>query len=275
MKIKKKSGIIVEFDNTKLIASLINSGASITVAKRILNEIQPQLYNGITSKKVYALAFQKLKSVSHANAARYSLKNGIFALGPAGFYFEKFIARIFEVQGYDVITNLFLEGKCVSHELDVLVKKDNHVSMVECKFHSSQDAKTDVKVPMYILSRFNDLNKKSYTIFKKEEQITNCWLVTNSKFTSEAIKFAECSGLKLLSWDHPFQNGIKNIVNHYNIYPITCLTTLTAAEKELLLLQDMLTVYDLMHFEDSFEKLKLSENRMKRIKEECNQLLNR
>ena len=78
MKIKKKSGQIVEFDNTKLIASLVNSGASITVAKKILQEIQPQLYNGITSNKVYALAFQRLKLISKANAARYSLKNGIF-----------------------------------------------------------------------------------------------------------------------------------------------------------------------------------------------------
>lgn len=275
MKIKKKSGQIVEFDNTKLIASLVNSGASITVAKKILQEIQPQLYNGITSNKVYALAFQRLKLISKANAARYSLKNGIFALGPAGFYFEKFISRLFEVQEYQVKTNIFLKGKCVSHELDVLLKKEAHVSMVECKFHSSQEAKTDVKVPMYILSRFNDLNKMTYTIFKKEEMISVCWLVTNSKFTTEAMKFGECSGLKLLSWDYPFQAGIKDLVNHYKVYPITCLTTLTAAEKEMLLLQDILTVYDLMHFQDSFYKLKISENRMKRIKEESNQLLNR
>ncbi|MCO6162360.1 restriction endonuclease [Flavobacterium sp. NRK F7] len=275
MKIKKKSGQIVPFDNTKLITSLVNSGASVTDAKKILQEIQPQLYNGIPSNKVYALAFRKLKSISKANAARYSLKNGIFELGPTGFYFEKFISRIFELQGYEVITNVFLEGRCVSHEVDILVKKNMYLGMVECKFHSSQDAKTDVKVPMYILSRFNDLNKKAVDVFQKEEIISTCWLVTNSKFTTEAIKFAECSGLKLLSWDYPFQAGIKDVVNHYKVYPITCLTTLTAAEKELLLLQDILTVYDLMHFQNSFHKLKISENRMKRIKEESNQLLNR
>ena len=38
--------------------------------------------------------------------------------------------------------------------------------MVECKFHGSQDAKTDVKVPMYILSRFNDLKDKDFQLFK-------------------------------------------------------------------------------------------------------------
>ena len=79
------------------------------------------------------------------------------ALGPAGFYFEKFIAKFFEIEGFETITNLSLDGKCVSHEIDVLIKKDKIVSMVECKFHGSQDVKTDVKIPMYILSRFNDL----------------------------------------------------------------------------------------------------------------------
>lgn len=275
MKVKKNSGEIVEFDKAKLVKSLVSSGASLRTAKQILHDIQPKLFDGISSKKVYSLAFQKLKIVSKANAARYSLKNGITALGPAGFYFEKFIARIFELQGYQVITNVFLVGNCVSHELDVLVKKDSHIGMIECKFHTSLGAKTDVKVPMYILSRFNDLNKKKHAIFANNEQISKCWLTTNSKFTSEAVKFAECSGLELLSWDYPLGNGIKDLVNRFNSYPITCLTTLTSAEKEILLLQDILTVYDLLHHEKSFEKLKLSETRMKNVKVESNQLLNK
>lgn len=197
------------------------------------------------------------------------------ALGPAGFYFEKFIARIFELQGYQTQTNVFLEGNCISHELDVIVKKDSHVAIIECKFHGSQENKTDVKIPMYILSRFNDLNKKTYTVFEKEAHISKCWLITNSKFTSEAVKFATCSGLELLSWDYPVNSSLKDFVNQFNIYPVTCLTTLTAAEKEILLLQGILTVYDLVHHERKFDKLKLSETRMKNVLNESNQLLNK
>jgi len=32
--------------------------------------------------------------------------------------------------------------------------------MVECKFHAGREATSDVKVPLYILSRFNDLKEK-------------------------------------------------------------------------------------------------------------------
>ena len=274
MKVKKYSGEIVSFKEEKLIKSLVSSGADIQTAKEILEMIQPRLYDGIPSKIIYKLAFQKLKSISKAHAARYGLKNGIMALGPAGFYFEKFISRLFELQGYNTIRNVFLEGKCTSHEIDVLIKKDNLVAMVESKFHGNQEVKTDVKIPMYILSRFNDLKRTETTVFSSNDFITKCWLVTNNKFTSEAIKFGECSGLSLLSWDHPMGNALKDLVKKYKVYPITCLTTLTIAEKEVLLLQDILTVYNLIHNKNGFAKLKLSQSRLKNVQNECNQLLN-
>lgn len=275
MKIKKYSGEIVEFDKEKLIRSLMNAGSERGIAEQILFEITPQLHEGITSKKIARLAFQKLKSRSKAIAARYNLKSGLIALGPAGFYFEKFIARLFELQGFQTRCNVFVDGNCVSHELDVIVKKDNHLAMVECKFHSGQENKSDVKVPMYILSRFNDLNQNQYRFFETDEQLTKCWIVTNNKFTSEAIKFGECSGIQMLSWDYPNGKSLKNLTQEFRLYPITCLTTLTAAEKELLLLQDVLTVYDLTHHPKKFKNLRISQSRMKNILTECQQLLHK
>lgn len=273
MKIKKYSGEIVDFDKEKLIKSLIIVGSERRIAEQILFEITPQLYEGITSKKIARLAFQKLKSRSKALAARYNLKSGLIALGPAGFYFEKFIARLFELQGFLSRSNVFVEGNCVSHELDVIVKRDNHLAMVECKFHSGQETKSDVKVSMYILSRFNDVNSNQYRFFETDEQLTKCWIVTNNKFTLDAIKFAECSGIQMLSWDYPYGKSLKNLTQEFRLYPITCLTTLTAAEKELLLVQDILTVYDLTHQPKKFKNLRISQSRMKNILAECQQLL--
>ncbi len=275
MKIKKYSGEEVQFDQEKLIRSLIASGATREIALEVINEITSKLYEGISSRKIFRLAFQRLKNRSKATAARYNLKSGIMALGPAGFYFEKFIARIFELEGYQTRTNVFVEGNCISHELDVLIKKDNHVAMIECKFHGSYGIKSDVKVPMYILSRFNDVNKKGYKLFSLGDMISKCWLVTNNRFTTDALEFAICSGLSLMSWDYPEGESLRDRVNKFNVYPITCLTTLTMAEKEILLMEDVLTVYDLMHYQKAFSVLKLSQSRMKNVKQECTQLLNR
>jgi hypothetical protein len=146
--------------------------------------------------------------------------------------------------------------------------------MVECKFHGSQDAKTDVKVPMYILSRFNDLKGREFQLFKSNYSIQNCWITTNNRFSEEALKFAVCSKLSLLSWDYPKGNSLKNKIDLNNIYPVTCLTTLTMAEKDKLLVQDIITALDLIQQADWLSKIELSPNRIKNVLLEANQLCN-
>ncbi len=274
MKVTKFSGELVDFDRKKLMISLKKSGADGETVSKIMQHIEGGLYEGIPTKKIYRAAFQHLKSFSNVHAARYNLRTALQALGPAGFFFEKFIARIFEFDGYKVQTNLLLDGKCVSHEVDIAIKKCEQVAMVECKFHGSQDAKTDVKVPMYILSRFNDLKDRDFQLFKNNYSIQNCWITTNNRFTDDAVKFANCSKLSLLSWDYPKGNSLKNKIDLNQIYPVTCLTTLTMAEKDKLLVQDIITALDLIQHADWLSKIELSPSRIKNVLLEANQLCN-
>lgn len=274
MKIIKQSGHVVDFDREKLKHSLLKSGAKKEVVEDVLREIESKVYEGITTRKIYKLAFSLLKKSANSHAARYNLRTAIQKLGPAGFFFEKFIARLFESEGFITKTNLLLEGKCVSHEIDVVVKKKEVISMVECKFHSSNDKVTDVKVPMYILSRFNDLKDKKYTIFSKSDSITNCFIVTNNRFTSEARTFSECYGLKLLSWDYPYDISLRKRIDKDNLYPITCLTTLTMSEKDKLLVLEIILVVELIKSPEVLEKIGISNMRKKNILKESSELCN-
>jgi len=274
MKVTKYSGELVHYDKQKLINSLEKSGASSAVISSILAIIETKLYEGIPSKQIYKLAFQLLKkNSSNVHAARYNLRTGILKLGPAGFFFEKFIAKVFQEQQFETKTNLTLNGNCVSHEIDVLLKKQDRISMVECKFHSGQDVKSDVKIPMYILSRFNDLKSKKHLLFLPNEIISQCILVSNNRFTTDAIQFGTCSGIQMLSWDYPPNNGIKDFVDLFGIYPITCLTTLSQFEKDKLLILDCITVKDLIVNPSHLHALEISHNRIKNILKEANQLL--
>jgi transcriptional regulator NrdR family protein len=85
MKIVKHSGNIVDFNRDKLKSSLLKSGANKHVVDDILLEIDKQIYEGISTKKIYKLAFGLLKKVSNSNAARYNLRTALQMLGPAGF----------------------------------------------------------------------------------------------------------------------------------------------------------------------------------------------
>jgi hypothetical protein len=274
MKVTKYSGEVVTFDKDKLKKSLLKSGASESSVNEVLLAVEKVVYDGIPTKKIYKLAFQLLKKISNVHAAKYNLRSAIIALGPAGFYFEKFMAKIFEFEGFQTLTNQTLNGKCVTHEVDIILKKDKKITMVECKFHSSHQVKTNVKVPMYILSRYNDLNTQEYTFFNQKDRMSNCWIVTNNRFTEDAIQFAKCSNLELLSWNYPYENSLKNKVDSYHIYPVTALTTLTALEKDKLLIQNIITAKDLIENDDWLNKIGLSQKRIVNVLKEANQLCN-
>jgi hypothetical protein len=54
-------------------------------------------------------------------------------------------------------TGIILEGKCVTHEIDVKAKKDQLLYLMECKYKNQGGVSVDVKVPLYINSRFEDV----------------------------------------------------------------------------------------------------------------------
>jgi ATP cone domain/Restriction endonuclease len=272
MKIIKHSGDIVDFDRSKLKLSLMKSGANENIVDGVIKSIEKEIYEGISTKRIYKLAFSLLKKASNAHAARYNLRTAIELLGPAGFFFEKYIARLFTSEGYQTKTNLILQGKCISHEIDVMIKKDNVIAMVECKFHERRESNSDVKVPLYILSRFNDLKEKQHKIFSNKDAISKCWIITNNRFTADAVIFATCSNLNLLSWDYPNNNNLRTKIDTNNLYPITCLTTLSIAEKNKLLILDIIMVKEIINNAESLEKIGLSENRIKNALKEASEL---
>lgn len=272
MKIVKHSGDIVEYNPEKLKTSLMKSGASNAEVESIMQSIQSEIYEGISTKKIYKLAFALLKKNNNSNAARYNLREAIRLLGPAGFFFEKYIARIFASENYRTITNLTLEGKCVSHEIDVLIKKEDSIAMVECKYHAGRDVASDVKVPMYILSRFNDIRERHHPIFDTKDIISKCWIVTNNRFTTDAITFAKCSGLSMLSWNYPVDNNLKTKNDTCNLYPVTCLTTLSIAEKDKLLILDIILAKEIVNNSDCLDRIGLSSIRIKNVLKEASEL---
>lgn len=269
MKIIKHSGDIVDYNSEKLKNSLLKSGASHLVVKDILHQLEQEIFEGMSTKQIYKLAFGLLKKASNSHAARYNLRQAIQLLGPAGFFFEKFVARLFQAEKYEAQTNLTLQGKCVSHEIDVLTQKNNIVAMVECKFHAHREAVSDVKVPMYILSRFNDLKEKPFQLFGKKQAISKCWIVTNNRFSSDAVTFGSCSGLNMLSWDFPLDHNLRTKIDNNHLYPVTCLTTLSLIEKDKLLILDVILVKEIISRSDCLEKIGLSPNRIKNVLKEA------
>lgn len=272
--VTKASGEKVLFSVGKLRLSLLKSGADEEQADEVIRQLVPELTPGISTKKIYRKAFAILKRISSTAAARYSLKQGIMELGPSGFPFEKFVAEILRAQGYLTEIGVFIDGHCVRHEIDVLAVKDGRRVMIECKYHNLKRNKSDVKIPMYIHSRFKDVEKVWPSENEFEIRFHEVWVMTNTRFTEDAIRFASCMQMKLIGWDYPHKGGLKDIVDSYRLYPLTTLTTLTKAEKQRLLDLKIVLCSELLHHEDLLHRAGLNEERAKRVMKEVEDLCN-
>lgn len=270
--ITKASGEVVPFSADKLRNSLHRSGASDEVIELIVAEMEKQLYSGITTKKVYLDAYKLLKKYSKSHAAKYKLKQAIMELGPTGFPFEIFISEILRHQGYKVKVGEIVKGHCVNHEIDVIAEKENHKYMIECKFHNQSGINCDVKVPLYIHSRFQDVEKKWVEVPGNGDKFHQGWVVTNTRFTADAIQFGKCIGLNLLGWDFPEKNSLRMQIDKSGLYPVTCLTTLTKVEKQFLLDKKLVLSKEIIKNSSLLSKLNISDLRMNNILKEVGQL---
>jgi len=260
----KADGSRVLFEIEKLKNSLRHAGAGQDDIQAICEIIEKELVDGTNTKHIYQKAFQILKRRSEGIASRYKLKRAITELGPSGYPFEQYIAEIFRHQGYEVETNVFMQGKCIQHEIDVRATKGTETLLIECKFHNNTSAKSDVKVPLYMLSRFNDIADN----MSGNGQEYSGWIITNTRFTEEAEKFGECAPLKLISWDYPEKGSLKERIELSGLHPITCLVNLSKKQKEQLLKKRIVIGRNLLNEELNLQKIGLSETKIKRLKRE-------
>lgn len=253
--IRKASGDMEPFSSEKLRRSLQRSGAADNVIEPILNDVESWIYDGISSRKIYDRAFALLRKKTLSVASRYKLKNALMEMGPTGHPFEHFAGQVFKALGYNVEVAQILQGHCVTHEVDVIASKEKSRMFIECKYYLTTDKNANVQVPLYIRSRVDDIIKKQSTIPEFAGYTFSGGVVTNTRFTSDAMTYGECSGLKLLSWDYPVGNGLKEIIDREKIFPITVLTKLSTQDKQRLMGQGIVTCRQILETPETLDSL--------------------
>lgn len=275
IEIIKSSGEKAKFSLDKLRNSLKHSGASHNLVEEIVARVRDELYQGISTREIYNRAYALLKKEKNSVfASKYKLKKAIYELGPTGFPFERFVSAVLEYSGFSTKVGVIMDGICVTHEIDVVAEKKGRTAIIECKFHGEEGRNCNVKVPLYINSRYTDV--KTHWDTKKHE--TNSlelgWVVTNTRFTKDAIRYGKCVGLYLLSWDYPKNNGLKDRIDRLGLYPITVSTLLSNREKNFLLSRDVVLCRQLLKDKFYLDHLGVSTLRKVKIVDEIKQLCN-
>lgn len=273
-KIVKSGGETVRFSAGKLRKSLSHSGAPRDVVEAIVESVTGEAYEGMPTHEIFDRAFALLKSYRESCASRYKLKKAIYELGPTGFPFERFVSAVLSHSGFKTRSNQKYRGKCVSHEIDVVATNGEGTRLIECKFHSEPGKKCDVKVPLYIHSRFQDVlhyegaRRENQSVFKPG------WVVTNTRFTRDAQKYGTCVGLYLLSWDYPAENSLKRRIDRSGLYPVTVSPLLSENEKNLILDRGMVLCSEVLKAPGVLDQIGVSKSRKNRILAAFRQLCN-
>jgi len=258
----KRSGEREEFDRQKTRAGIMRAGATEDEAEVVLGKLLPELHEGITTEEIYRRVRQLLDV---HKAARYGLKKAILRLGPEGENFERFVARLFQKEGFETEVRLNLQGRCVCHEVDVVIKKDGKRSMVECKFHNSLGLKCSIQNALYTYARFLDL--------RQAHGFESAILATNTRFTSDVDRYARCVEMGLLGWRYPEEASLEKLIEKHLLYPTTVLD-MKRSDQAVLLDSGMLLVEDIVEREPDVRRL-LSSSSAEQLIVEARYLLHR
>ena len=239
----KRSGEKEEFDEAKVRTAILRSDATPEEADEILKRLKSELYDGITTEVIYRHVHQMLQG---RKAIKFGLKKAILRLGPEGENFERFMARVYEAEGYRTILRTSLNGKCVQHEVDIILENGQGRMMVECKFHNSLGLKSNIQCTLYTYARFLDL--------QSTQKLDRPCLATNTRFTTDAIQYAECVGMRLLGWRYPEGAGLEQLVEKHLLYPITILE-MHRADLGILLGAHFLLARDVLDRRGELERL--------------------
>jgi len=258
IQVKKASGEIEAFSEAKVRSSLKRAGAKPKVINQVLAQLIGKLHDGITTKEIYRQVFDLLNQYQAGQGYRYSLKGALMQLGPSGYPFEKFIARLLTHLGYQTQTQVIVTGKCIDHEIDVVATKDQQKFMIECKYHNRSGTKSRSKDALYTQARFNDL----------ADHFTQPWLVTNTKLTTSAIKYGQCQNMKLIAWRYPQKGSLEQLIETNNLHPLTCLTFLNHQDRQLLYQNGLVLCQDFAQTDDQkLSSLGLSSKAISQIRQ--------
>ncbi len=271
--VTKSDGTLEPIDYNKVSEALRRAGASRTLCEEVIESMKSRVYPNISSSKIYQLAFAELRELRPGAAARFALKTALMKLGPDGYPFETFVGSLLKGRGYVTELRQIIPGRCVKHEVDVVAHRPPipmHAAtkaIVECKFHNAPYMRCHVQSALYSWARFLDIHAQ-------DSSIDSVWLATNTKFSSDAIAYSDCVGLKLLGWGFPAHESIQVRIEENKLYPLTILPSLNRRTFDLLHAAGIILVKEYAATpNERLKKIGLSEREMEKLREDAHAVM--
>ena len=261
------------FSREKLCSSLTQIGAKEHVARHVCTLIDQSIQDEISTDEIFRRTRDYLYKIDPDLSALYALERGLSSLGPSGFAFEQYVAALFTEMGYQVQTNVYLKGEGVEHEIDVYAEKGNVVFISEAKYKNDFKLKTHIDHVMYADARLQDIRRRAKREGDPREYYM--WVITNTKFTDNAIHYAAHRDIQLLGWNYPPFINLMKLVSEKKLYPVTILPSITRSILKKLARKDLILVKYLIPFtpDDMMEQFGASRRLAQKLVSEIHELM--
>ncbi|MFB0543944.1 MAG: ATP cone domain-containing protein [Candidatus Bathyarchaeia archaeon] len=259
------------FQRKKVQRTLLRVGAPPEVAEKIARQIEEEAYEGITTKEILDMIFQRLEKYEPAVTFRKDLRTALGEMRPQP-DFEEYVRIVLRAHGYKVTSERVIQGFCVSHEIDGIAEKDGETIYLEVKHHSEPHIYTPFDVTLATKAKWDDI-KEGFKKGLNNQSFDRVLMVCNSRLTEHARKYSACVGIDHLGWNCPEGHGFDRFIEEKKLYPVTLLKSLTEEERDKLSDNGILTLRQLVR--DRFKIVNISESRISKLVEEAEKILER
>jgi len=230
--VTKADGTKQLFDREKVVSTCLRIGANREIAEAIAEKIEMKIYDGIETRKILRMIFRQLSK--HKPVVKYLIDlREALSLMKSKPDFERFIQILLSENGYEVIPNQIVRGKCVEHEVDSIARKDGETYIVEVKHHFSYHTLTGLDTSRIARAVFEDVTE-GFKLGLNNLKIDKAMIVCNTKFSEHAERYAQCRGIQLLGWNSPQDHNLRTMIEEKKLYPVTYLKGLDSATMEKL-----------------------------------------
>lgn len=236
----KADGTRQRFEKHKIMRTCLRAGSDKETAEYIAEEIRKKVSDGTTTHDIYKMILSYLAKTEKITAFLFRLREALSQLDSLSF--ELYVKKLLESYGYKCKWDVIVKGKCVEHQVDIIAQREE-LFLVECKHHVNPHRFCGLGNVLQLQARTEDINE-GYEIRKNKYNFNYSWIVTNTKFSEHAKKYARAKDMRLTGWGSR-EFKIQKLAQKNKVFPVTILHANRHVIKNLLR-AGIITLQDLL-----------------------------
>jgi hypothetical protein len=267
--VRKEDGSRQLFDREKVVRTCSRMGASSHVAHEVAEKVERRLYDGISTQMILRMIFRFMRKYKPEVGNLFDLKKGLSLMSSKP-EFEVFVQVLLVHQGFEVKSNQILRGKCVEHEVDAIARKNGVTYFVEAKHHLSYHSLTGLDESRIARAVLEDV-AEGFVPARGDLKIDRAMIVTNTRYSEQAIQFGRCRNILQIGWSSPENFGLQNMISEKKLYPLSCLRGLSGDTRMKLVEAGIVLIGQLLdeNLHELAKKTRIPEDTLQGIEEKA------